>query len=148
MMAMQLSDAAQALKATYHGDDVMFRGISTDTRTLVEGNLFVALEGPNFDGHDYLEQAQRKGAVAVAVRHTGSDVLPQLQVEDTQCGAKVFDRSIALEIFQENFISRWLFDLELLVRARKLFGEENANSRIAEVALNNWEEVEAPKEEK
>ena len=84
MMAMQLSDAAQVLKATYHGDDVMFRGISTDTRTLVEGNLFVALEGPNFDGHDYLEQAQRKGAVAAAVRHADSDALPQLKVEDTR----------------------------------------------------------------
>ena len=84
MMVMQLSDAAQVLKAAYHGDDVMFRGISTDTRTLVEGNLFVALEGPNFDGHDYLEQAQRKGAVAAAVRHVDSDALPQLEVEDTR----------------------------------------------------------------
>jgi UDP-N-acetylmuramoyl-tripeptide--D-alanyl-D-alanine ligase len=84
MMAMQLSDAAQVLKASYLGGDVMFRGISTDTRTLVEGNLFVALEGPNFDGHDYLEQAQRKGAVAAAVRHADSDGLPQLQVEDTR----------------------------------------------------------------
>lgn len=84
MMAMQLSDAAQVLEATYQGEDVMFRGISTDTRTLVEGNLFVALEGPNFDGHDYIEQAQRKGAVAAAVRRADIDGLPQLKVEDTR----------------------------------------------------------------
>ena len=84
MMTMQLSNAAQVLKASWHGEDVSFRGISTDTRTLVEGNLFVALEGPNFDGHNYLEQAQLKGAVAVAVRHADRDGLPQLHVEDTR----------------------------------------------------------------
>jgi UDP-N-acetylmuramoyl-tripeptide--D-alanyl-D-alanine ligase len=83
MMAMQLSAAAQMLGAPYHGEDVMFRGVSTDTRTLAEGNLFVALEGPNFDGHDYLEQARRKGAVA-AVCRTCIDGFPQLKVEDTR----------------------------------------------------------------
>jgi UDP-N-acetylmuramoyl-tripeptide--D-alanyl-D-alanine ligase len=84
MMAMQLSAAAQALDVPYDGEDVMFRGVSTDTRTLVEGNLFVALEGPNFDGHDYLEQARCKGAAAVAVRRTDSESFPQLEVEDTR----------------------------------------------------------------
>jgi len=84
MMAMQLSAAAQVLSASYHGEDVMFRGVSTDTRTLVEGNLFVALEGPNFDGHDYLKQAQRKGAAAAAVSRLDDDGLPGLKVEDTR----------------------------------------------------------------
>jgi UDP-N-acetylmuramoyl-tripeptide--D-alanyl-D-alanine ligase len=84
MMSMQLAQAAQVLQATQVGADVVFQGVSTDTRTLAEGNLFVALEGPNFDGHDYLEQAQRRGAVAAVVsRVTGGD-LPQLQVEDTR----------------------------------------------------------------
>ncbi len=84
MMAMQLSDAAQVLRATCHGEDISFRGISTDTRTLVAGNLFVALEGPNFNGHNYLGQAQLKGAVAAAVHRVDSVDLPQLQVDDTR----------------------------------------------------------------
>jgi UDP-N-acetylmuramoyl-tripeptide--D-alanyl-D-alanine ligase len=84
MMTMQLSEAAQALKARLFGDDVVFRGVSTDTRTLSEGNLFVALRGPNFDGHNYIEQARRRGAVAAAVSHVAPDSMPQLQVEDTR----------------------------------------------------------------
>ncbi len=42
-------------------------GVSTDTRTLKAGNLFVALKGPRFDGHHYLLQAFEKGAVAALV---------------------------------------------------------------------------------
>ena len=84
MMAMQLSAAAQVLKATQYGNDVMFRGVSTDTRTLAKGNLFVALQGPNFDGHNYIEQAWRKGAAAAAVSHVAGDSIPQIRVEDTR----------------------------------------------------------------
>lgn len=40
-------------------------GISTDTRTLVTGDLFVAIKGPRFDGHNYISQARKKGASAV-----------------------------------------------------------------------------------
>lgn len=84
MMSMQLSQAAQVLQARQVGADVRFQGVSTDTRTLAEGNLFVALQGPNFDGHDYLEQAQRRGAAAAAVNRVAGGGLPQLQVEDTR----------------------------------------------------------------
>jgi UDP-N-acetylmuramoyl-tripeptide--D-alanyl-D-alanine ligase len=84
MMTMQLSDAAQVLKAKQVGGDIVFRGVSTDTRTLTPGNLFVALHGPNFDGHEYLAQAQKKGAVAAAVSQLTAAELPQLQVEDTR----------------------------------------------------------------
>jgi UDP-N-acetylmuramoyl-tripeptide--D-alanyl-D-alanine ligase len=84
MMTMPLSEAAKVLKARRYGNDVVFRGVSTDTRTLVEGNLFVALRGPHFDGHDYIEQARRKGAAAAAVSHVEADTIPQVQVEDTR----------------------------------------------------------------
>jgi UDP-N-acetylmuramoyl-tripeptide--D-alanyl-D-alanine ligase len=83
MMSMQISKAATVLSATQHGADVTFRGISTDTRTLAEGNLFVALKGPNFDGHRYLGQARERGAVA-AISEAASDELPMLEVSDTR----------------------------------------------------------------
>ncbi|MDF2874892.1 MAG: murF [Sporomusa sp.] len=44
-----------------------FRGISTDTRTAQPGNLFIALEGERFDGHEFIAQAAGKGAVGVIV---------------------------------------------------------------------------------
>lgn len=84
MMSMLLSEAARVLKGTLHGADVTFTGLSTDTRTLSQGNLFVALQGPNFDGHDYLQQAQHEGAVAAAVSHIVESPLPQLEVADTR----------------------------------------------------------------
>jgi UDP-N-acetylmuramoyl-tripeptide--D-alanyl-D-alanine ligase len=83
MMVMPLSEAAQVLDARQWGADVTFRGISIDSRTLSEGNLFVALKGPNFDGHDYIEQARQCGAVAAAVSRRSSSPIPLLEVEDT-----------------------------------------------------------------
>jgi UDP-N-acetylmuramoyl-tripeptide--D-alanyl-D-alanine ligase len=84
MMVMPLSEAARALNAKQWGADVVFRGVSTDTRTLAEGNLFVALRGPNFDGHDYLEQARLRGAAAAAVCGVSYQQLPLIEVEDTR----------------------------------------------------------------
>jgi UDP-N-acetylmuramoyl-tripeptide--D-alanyl-D-alanine ligase len=60
------------------------RGISTDTRTIAPGNLFVALRGERFDGHRFLAEAASRGALAAAVAD-GSDPapLPALAVPDT-----------------------------------------------------------------
>lgn len=82
-MAMCLSEAAQLLDAGYSGADVNFCGVSTDTRSLQQGNLFVALKGPNFDGHEYLQQAREKGAVAATVEHPVEPCMPVIEVSDT-----------------------------------------------------------------
>ena len=42
-------------------------GISTDTRTIAKGDLFLALEGPNFDGHEFIELAFESGACGALV---------------------------------------------------------------------------------
>jgi UDP-N-acetylmuramoyl-tripeptide--D-alanyl-D-alanine ligase len=84
MMAMQLSQAAAVLGGCLSGEDVAFHGISTDTRTLSPGALFIALQGPNFDGHAYIETARKQGAAAAAVGHSCESPLPQLEVDDTR----------------------------------------------------------------
>ncbi|MFH1778518.1 MAG: UDP-N-acetylmuramoyl-tripeptide--D-alanyl-D-alanine ligase [Candidatus Omnitrophota bacterium] len=48
-------------------DEVTFIGISTDTRRIKRGELFVAIKGQNFDGHDFTQKAQSKGAVGAVV---------------------------------------------------------------------------------
>lgn len=58
-------------------------GVSTDSRSIRAGELFVALSGPRFDGHDFAEQAAEAGAVALLVDHEIDCGLPQLVVEDT-----------------------------------------------------------------
>ncbi|MBT6286635.1 MAG: UDP-N-acetylmuramoyl-tripeptide--D-alanyl-D-alanine ligase, partial [Rhodospirillaceae bacterium] len=61
-------------------------GISIDTRSLERGDLFVALSGPNFDGHDFVGGAFDNGAAAALVSETSADSLdgmPGLIVADT-----------------------------------------------------------------
>ncbi|MFA7387688.1 MAG: Mur ligase domain-containing protein, partial [Thiohalobacteraceae bacterium] len=85
MMSMPLAEAAVLLQARYAGpDDRCFTGVSTDTRTLVAENLFFALTGPRFDGHDHLAEAQARGAAGATVSRTVDCTLPLLQVEDTR----------------------------------------------------------------
>ncbi|MDH3900727.1 MAG: Mur ligase domain-containing protein, partial [Gammaproteobacteria bacterium] len=84
MMALQLAEAAAVLDARRITADVRFRGVSTDSRDLQEGNLFVALQGPNFDGHDYVETAREQGAAAAAVSRTLDTALPLIEVDDTR----------------------------------------------------------------
>jgi len=81
---MRISEASRVLSANYLGDDVLLDGVSTDTRSLSGGELFIALRGPNFDGHDYVSQAMEKGAVAVMVDHEMDLAIPQLIVSDTR----------------------------------------------------------------
>lgn len=59
-------------------------GISIDSRTTQPGDVFVALKGDNFDGHDFIEQAQARGAVALIVSQTVNTTLPVIQVDDTR----------------------------------------------------------------
>jgi UDP-N-acetylmuramoyl-tripeptide--D-alanyl-D-alanine ligase len=84
VIAMRLSRAADALGARLVGADASFSHVSTDTRTLRPGDLFVALHGPSFDGHQFLAQAARNGACAVMVAHEAITALPQLVVGDTR----------------------------------------------------------------
>lgn len=82
-MGFSLADCESALQANLLGTDVHVRGVSIDTRTLTQGDLYIAIQGQNFDGHEFVAAAQTAGASAVLV-HEAMDIdLPQLVVEDT-----------------------------------------------------------------
>ena len=83
-MKASLSDIAKAVDGVLTGSDAKFAGVSTDTRTLGPGELFVALTGPNFDGADYLDVAVAKGAVGAVVSKRRDVDLPQIEVGDTR----------------------------------------------------------------
>ena len=61
-----------------------------------------------------------------------------LRVYDTQCGAKLVERSLIEALFGEPFLNRWLFDLEVLMRLRRLVGEEGFVRSVVEVPLDRW----------
>src|SRR5512134_698083 len=81
---MTTAELARTVSASeLRGDGrVGFSSVSTDTRTLAPGALFVALRGERFDGHDYAAQAAERGAAAVLVEQPVSVPVPQLVVPD------------------------------------------------------------------
>lgn len=63
-----------------------------------------------------------------------------IKVYDTQCGSKLFTKEISEELFQKEFISKWLFDVEIFYRMILLFKREKAIKKMLEVPLKLWVE--------
>lgn len=82
---LSFSELLLPLDARRVGDDCSFTGVSIDSRAITPGQVFVALTGPRFDGHDYLDQVAAKGAVGALVeREIPGSSLPQLIVGDAR----------------------------------------------------------------
>ncbi|MGL4208877.1 MAG: UDP-N-acetylmuramoyl-tripeptide--D-alanyl-D-alanine ligase [Candidatus Adiutrix sp.] len=90
-MRLTLKDVYKRLGATKRGDglapleDVQVYGVSIDSRTVNPGEIFIALKGENFDGHDYIPQALKKGAIGVVSSKglKGEEALKGITVSDT-----------------------------------------------------------------
>jgi murE/murF fusion protein len=77
-------------------------GVSSDTRAIGDGELFVALRGENFDAHDFLDQAEAQGALAAMVDRVDVDTdLPLIVVDDTLDGLTALGHAIWSEATEE-----------------------------------------------
>jgi UDP-N-acetylmuramoyl-tripeptide--D-alanyl-D-alanine ligase len=83
MIHMTLLELATHLGVTESHPEVTFTGVSTDTRTIQPGNLFVAIVGEQFDGHQFVETAFQKGAAALLVSQPINPDIPHILVNDT-----------------------------------------------------------------
>lgn len=83
MIEVQLAELAGVLGAELVGGDCAVSAVSTDTRTVGNNTLFIALAGARFDGHDFCQQALEQGASALLVSRHLPLPLPQLVVADT-----------------------------------------------------------------
>lgn len=83
MITMTLQQAAELLGVMQPELEGEFKGISIDTRTIAQDNLFFAIPGKMTDGHQHLFEAKQKGAKAAIVMHKVACNLPQIQVTDT-----------------------------------------------------------------
>ena len=81
-MKTSLSKLENILHSKLINSNVNFDGISIDSRTIKKGNLFVAIKGKNFDGHEFIDDAIRKGSVAIIAEKQFKNI-PQLLVKDT-----------------------------------------------------------------
>ena len=64
---MMMSQIAEALDAKLYGQDVKMTGVSKDTRDIHHGDLYVALVGERFDGHQFVAGASSAGAAGALV---------------------------------------------------------------------------------
>ena len=83
MISLLLSDIAEALDGELIGEDKTIVSISTDSRNLKQGDVFLALKGPNFDGHRFIEQAVAQECSAVIVEQRSANEIAQIVVKNT-----------------------------------------------------------------
>lgn len=69
---------------------------------------------------------------------TVASLILQLPVYDTQCGAKLIKAEIVPKIFEQPFLSKWLFDIEIFARLRGLYGKEKVEEEVMEIPLQIW----------
>lgn len=61
-----------------------------------------------------------------------------MEINDTQCGAKIMTREIIEKTFQTKFLTKWLFDVEIFMRMKKAYGLQEAKEMICEQPLKRW----------
>lgn len=101
--SMSLDEVSKILSARRLGDDVLVTGLSTDTRNIKGGELFLALKGPHFDGHHFIKQAQENGAVACLLQEQSDSDIAQVVTKDTHQAlgllAKAWRQKFSLPVF-------------------------------------------------
>ena len=73
-------------------------GVSTDTRNIQRGDVFIALQGPNFDGHEFVQRAHESGASAAIVTKVLDIALPQIVVDDTKLALGLLAAAVKAEV--------------------------------------------------
>jgi len=82
-MKLRLTDIASWVGGRLLGSGVFVDSVSTDSRSLTPGALFVALKGERYDAHDFIETARERGASAALVERELAIDMPQIVVADT-----------------------------------------------------------------
>jgi UDP-N-acetylmuramoyl-tripeptide--D-alanyl-D-alanine ligase len=92
-MTRTLAAVAKEVQGRLVGRDTRFGAVTTDTRELAEGALFVAIAGERFDGNDFVPAAHSKGAAGALVSRLTESPLPQVEVDDTRRAFGVMARA-------------------------------------------------------
>lgn len=83
MISLSLETIAQSVSGQLIGDNMIIDQVSIDSREKHHKGLFVAIQGENFDGHDYVSKAIESGCIAALVSKKTTLEIPQILVEDT-----------------------------------------------------------------
>lgn len=86
MISFTVSEMANQIDAVSYSGNASFSSVSTDSRTITKGALFVALNGPNFNGHEFAAVAEKQNAAGLMISEDIDSALPHLRVRDTRQG--------------------------------------------------------------
>jgi len=84
MILMTLAEIATITQGELLGENVLISGVGIDTRSLNVGDLYIAIQGEQFDGHDFIESAVEQGACAIICTRKMIVNIPQIIVADTR----------------------------------------------------------------
>lgn len=109
-----------------------------DLITTIETSSFKIVSGSRISrmGANITKESARK-IISLTINFIIRKILG-MEFKDTQCGAKIMDKEIIQIAFQEKFLTRWLFDVEVFMRMKKHFGVAQAQSMICEQPLKRW----------
>lgn len=85
----------------------------------------------------YIERKKPRWLIGRVIATCISQML-RINVYDTQCGCKLFTKALSIRLFQDPFISRWLFDVEIMFRMITFYGLDRALKKMLEVPLASW----------
>ena len=85
MLSTNIQKIAEIVNGKLNSNEAKeFNGVCTDTRADINGKLFIALEGPNFDAHTFAQNAEELGAIAIIAHKKIHSNLPVIQVKNTE----------------------------------------------------------------
>ncbi len=109
-----------------------------DLATTISNSNFKIVSGSRINrmGADITKQSARaiiSKTINFFIRKTlGMDF------KDTQCGAKIMTKEIVEKTFQKKFLTKWLFDVEIFMRMKKIYGDHEVQNLICEQPLKRW----------
>ena len=118
------------LSTDFSDFDALVRTIESSNFKIVSGSRISRM------GADITKESARK-IISKTINLIIQKILG-MPFKDTQCGAKVMKRDLAIKMFKNPFVTKWLFDVEIFMRMRKLFGKELATDSICEQPLKRW----------
>ncbi len=121
-----------------------FRDFKDLVNTLKRENKLVVFGSRNALGSGNIERNFLRNVFSKFIKQFILMILG-LPIRDTQCGAKVFKREIVPTVYDEAFVSRWLFDVEIFLRLKKFLGKGETMKNMVEQPLMRWVHVDDSK---
>ena len=138
-MKMSLKEIAQSVQGHLSGRDQHISSVSIDTRTLAANDLYIAIKGENFDGHHFINKAEKASASAVLVEDEIKTDLPIIRVKDTRVAlaelaatwkSKATVKTIAVTGSNGKTTVKEMIASILAINADVLFTQGNLNNEI------------------